>query len=161
MATLKYWDGTAWVPLAPGTAAPEVHVSTGQPAPRVGELLWVDTDEPSGQYLRAWAPAGPWPQSFTWSVPFKADILCHWGGTCYSTVGGMNGLRMQWDTVQTMPWADYFFNEPSSHKWVGSVGVERNVPAGAHTWTIHPAYGTTTSDTNDRARVAWTCVAVP
>ena len=160
MPALKYWNGTAWELLA-GPTPPEVHVGTASPAPRVGQLLWVDTDEPSGLFVRAWAVAGPWPQSFTWTLPFKADVLCQWGGSCFSTAIGPNGLRMQWDSVLSMPWADYYFNEPSSHKWVGSVGTERNMPAGSHTWTIHPAYGTTTSDGADIGRVAWTCVAVP
>lgn len=65
------WAG-AWVPI--GTT-PEVNVSTGGPAPRVAELLWVDSDAtptPTGwqlltlqgawaNYGGGWAP-GAWRQ---------------------------------------------------------------------------------------------------
>jgi hypothetical protein len=43
--TLYWWNGTTW--LASGGAA-EVNISAAGPSPRVGELLWVDTDEVSG-----------------------------------------------------------------------------------------------------------------
>jgi hypothetical protein len=41
---LYYWNGTAWVTSGGGTT--EVNISAAGPSPRVGELLWVDTDEP-------------------------------------------------------------------------------------------------------------------
>jgi hypothetical protein len=37
--------GTTTTVTIPGTAPAEVNVSTAGPSPRVGELLWVDTDE--------------------------------------------------------------------------------------------------------------------
>jgi hypothetical protein len=40
---LYWWNGTAWV-----TKSAEVNISTGGPSPRIGEVLWVDTDDPSG-----------------------------------------------------------------------------------------------------------------
>ena len=40
---LYWWNGTAWISAS---GASQVNVSTGGPTPRVGELLWVDTDEP-------------------------------------------------------------------------------------------------------------------
>lgn len=39
---LYWWNGTVWV-----SSSSEVNVSTAGPSPRIGELLWVDTDDPS------------------------------------------------------------------------------------------------------------------
>jgi hypothetical protein len=49
-STLYWWSGTAWVPAMDtggggGAGVTEVNVSTAGPSPRVGELLWVDTDD--------------------------------------------------------------------------------------------------------------------
>ena len=46
---LFWWNGTTWIDATGGAGAgggTEVNVSTAGPSPRVGELLWVDTDEP-------------------------------------------------------------------------------------------------------------------
>lgn len=40
---LYWWNGSAWV-SASGISS-EVNISTAGPSPRVGELLWVDTDD--------------------------------------------------------------------------------------------------------------------
>lgn len=42
---LYWWNGSTWTPAGGGSA--EVNISTGGPSPRVGELLWVDTDATS------------------------------------------------------------------------------------------------------------------
>lgn len=39
--TLYWWNGTAWI----SAGAPEVTVGPDAPAPRVGQTIWVDTDE--------------------------------------------------------------------------------------------------------------------
>lgn len=49
--TLYWWSGTAWVAAKDaggGGGTAEVNISTAGPSPRVGELLWVDTDDPNG-----------------------------------------------------------------------------------------------------------------
>ena len=42
----RYIRGKPVIPSGGGTGTVEVNVSTGGPTPRVGELLWVDTDAP-------------------------------------------------------------------------------------------------------------------
>jgi len=42
---LLYWNGTAWIAgSGGGSGSAEINVSTAGPSPRVGELMWVDTD---------------------------------------------------------------------------------------------------------------------
>ena len=46
---LRWWSGSAWVNAEGGGAGtPEVHVSASAPSPRVGETIWIDTDEFGG-----------------------------------------------------------------------------------------------------------------
>lgn len=139
----------------------EVNVSLAGPSPRVGELLWVDTDEATGTYLRnEWGP-GPWPQSYVVNVPYKADVLVVVSATCYSNALGMCGVKLQLDGVDWPRYADLYFNEASSHKTLMLVACYRGVSAGNHTWTLAPAFGSTLSDNNDRSHLAFTMVAVP
>jgi len=76
-STLYWWNGTAWVSAA-GTPA-EVNVSTGGPSPRVGELLWLDTD----QTLPGWTPP---------AIGTSLPASPYDGQECYYLADATNGI---------------------------------------------------------------------
>lgn len=73
--TLLWWNGTAWV--SGGGGAAEVDISTGGPSPRVGQMLWVDTDD---------SPA------MVGTNPAFASVEAKAAGTTFSTGGADTGL---------------------------------------------------------------------
>lgn len=163
MPVLRYWTGSAWVDLG-GGGPTEVYVGTAAPSPRNTEVLWVDTDEPSlsVNYFYAAELTGPWNPAYVpaWSLPFKADVLLNWSASWWAPVAGQSGVNVYLDGSFLPPWASYFFNEAGSHKEGSSSYVIRGMAAGSHTWGVGHA-SNATSDGNDRAHLAWTCVAVP
>lgn len=164
MPVLRYWNAatSTWVDIG-GGGPTEVHVGTAAPVVRDQRVLWVDTDEVtlSNNYFTAVELSGPWnPAYSTWALPFKADVLVNWSATWFSPAGGLSAVNLYLDGTFQGYWAQYFFNEASSHKPGSTSIVVRGMAAGNHTWGIGHATNAT-SDTNDRAHLAWTCVAVP
>lgn len=164
MPLLRFWDpaSSAWVELG-GGGPTEVHVGTAAPSPRDQRVLWVDTDEPtlSNNYYRSAELSGPWNPAFiSWSLPFKADVLINWSATWFSPAGGMSGVNLYLDGSFLGNWAYYYFNEAGSHKPGSTSIVVRGMAAGNHDWGVGHA-ANATSDANDRAHLAWSCVAVP
>ena len=64
MATIKYWNGSAWVATQIGG---EVYVQPDQPASTTVGALWIDTDAVPG----AWTTASP--QVYAISPGYTAD----------------------------------------------------------------------------------------
>jgi len=157
--TPKYWDSSAWQVLQ-SWPDKEVYVNQAVPQPRGGSLLWVDNDAPGGLAMNTAAGTGPYPVDINFNVPYLCDILVEWDATCYSTAGGVQGMYVAVDHTVGLDAGDYWFNEASSHKMCASSSVLRGVTPGNHVWTVAIAYGTTTGDTGDRWRLAWTMVPI-
>jgi hypothetical protein len=49
---LYWYNGTTWID-ATGGGAPEVSIGANAPSPRVGEVIWIDTDEPAVRLIGA------------------------------------------------------------------------------------------------------------
>jgi hypothetical protein len=104
---------------------------------------------------------GPWPKSWTLTLPLKSDVLLTVSAACYSTaLGGSLGFKVQWDGVDLPSFALMYFNEMSSHKMLTCNNVVRGAAAGNHTLGI-VLLANMTSDTGDTATYSALLVAVP
>jgi hypothetical protein len=105
------------------------------------------------------APAGGFPLNVVVAVPFKADILSVWGGTCYvSSVVAGAGLWCQMDGATIGHSLDQFWNMPNVHMYLEASNIQRGVSAGNHTFSLVP--NGSISDGNDRWRIAFTMIEV-
>lgn len=112
-------------------------------------------------YVAQVQSSGPWLKNFSLNHPFRADVQFTLLASCYNTTAGMGGLAAKIDGAFVGMWAQYYFNEANSHKFVGGGGVSRAVAAGAHTWAIAGAPGTNMgSDANDWGMLNFTMVEV-
>src|SRR4051812_10269548 len=82
-------------------------------------------------YVESWQGTGAWPKSITIDHPFKADVLVHINASCWAIGVGMAGLGIYLDGVIQNNWAIMYFNEVSSHKYVGSSVAVRGVSSGS------------------------------
>jgi hypothetical protein len=99
---------------------------------------------------------GPWTHNFIVNHPFKADVMTITTASLFSTVGGMGGFQLLLDGALCTYWGHMWFNTPNVHTQLSVANMNPAVTAGNHTWTIQNVDGTTTSDINDRASIAFT-----
>jgi len=112
------------------------------------------------------AMGGPWPKSWTVTLPKKSDVTLTVSASIYTDgagSAGMNGFMVNWDGSQLPCYADMFFNETLSHKMLTVTNTIRGAAAGPHTIQVAApsAYPHCASDANDRATFSAICVAVP
>jgi hypothetical protein len=111
------------------------------------------------------AVLGPFPQSVTVTLPFKADVLIDLHATCYAVTTLPNvtgaGLSVQWDGTALPNRAGRWWAALVEHDHVGTHNVVRDAAAGAHTIRIIHNHANITSNSNDQAHIGLTYVRVP
>jgi len=152
---------TKWVaPSGGGTA--EINVSTAGPSPRVGELLWVDTDEPItssgliplggsiGQVLGkssgvdydvGWQPGPPAVVTSLPASPYDGQEILYEIDTSINCVWRMrwNASRLRWQFVGGSEARVINFSQPMSQQKTAAVGTYAEyIPAsgGVQRWTV-------------------------
>lgn len=126
-----------------------VCVTAGTPGTWMGELR---------TYVLDLQHTGPYTGSYSFTVPFKADIVGMVGMTFFSAATGNVAYVPRIDGVD-MTSCGAFFNESGSHKTVTTSFTLRAVSAGTHTATYR-LVGSATADVNDAAHWALTMAEV-
>lgn len=136
-------------------------IAIGSPYPRTGQpgAVWSPRT-----YVTNLLLSGGWsaPASWTFNVPFKADINVMSTLSFYSTVANQLVAFQPWiDGVGINSWYDHYFNVASQHQTVGNAWTMRGVAPGNHTFTFSIVAGNAASDAQDRGHMSLTMVEVP
>jgi hypothetical protein len=173
------WPGRMGPQGPKGDTGPQGIQGVGIPMPVVngqwikgvgGAAVWspiAPIDIGGAGLVRVYAGAnisGPWsPVKPMWTItlPFKADVTLIVNASLYTNAIGMCGTAVWWDGATLPNFADYFFNEASSHKMAAVCNIISGAASGNHTIQVVYGYGSCLSDSGDRANFSAVAVAVP